>query len=144
MSIVDNRVIGDVLFADPIGVSSDGADGYTRDWAALRWRLTHSGTTSKATRYTSVRLPSCQYIRCCLLMRYHTGDKLDKPTFLARMFPHFADRNGYGYPEHGLLQLRSVVPESELIKFKHPNANGDPALGVLKNGRTTGTTTRWV
>jgi hypothetical protein len=60
------------------------------------------------------------------------------------MFPHVADRDGYAYPEHGLLQLRGVVPESELIKFKHRNANGDPALGVLKNGRTTGTTTGWV
>jgi hypothetical protein len=36
MSIADNRVIGHVLFADPIGVSSGGADGYTRDWAALK------------------------------------------------------------------------------------------------------------
>jgi len=38
MSIADNRCIGRVLFADPIGVSSYGPDGYTRDWAALKMR----------------------------------------------------------------------------------------------------------
>jgi len=60
------------------------------------------------------------------------------------MFPHVADREGNGYPEHGLLPLRGVVPESELLKFKQLNANGDPALAVIKNGRTTGTTMGWV
>ena len=38
MAIADNRCIGRILFADPIGVSSDGTDGYTRDWAALKMR----------------------------------------------------------------------------------------------------------
>ena len=38
MTIADNRCIGRILFADPIGVSSDGTDGYTRDWAALKMR----------------------------------------------------------------------------------------------------------
>jgi len=38
MSIPDNRCIGHVLFVDPIGVSSEGPDGYTRDWAALKIR----------------------------------------------------------------------------------------------------------
>ncbi len=60
--------------------------------------------------------------------------------FLERMFPNVADREGYGYPEHGLLQLHGVVPESELLRFKQLNANGEPVLTVVKNGRTTGTT----
>jgi hypothetical protein len=38
MTITENRCIGHVLFVDPIGVSSDGPDGYTRDWAALKIR----------------------------------------------------------------------------------------------------------
>ena len=38
MAIADNRCIGRILFADPIGVSSNGPDGYTRDWAALKMR----------------------------------------------------------------------------------------------------------
>lgn len=35
MPIPDNRCIGRVLFADPIGASSDGPDAYTRDWAIV-------------------------------------------------------------------------------------------------------------
>ena len=38
MAIADNRCIGRILFADPIGVSSDGPNGYTRDWAVLKMR----------------------------------------------------------------------------------------------------------
>lgn len=38
MSNPTNRCIGDVLFADPIGVSSDGPEGYTRDWAVIKIR----------------------------------------------------------------------------------------------------------
>ena len=56
------------------------------------------------------------------------------------MFPKINDREGYGYPEHGLLQLRGVVPERELISFKQLDVNGDPALTVVKNGRSSGTT----
>ncbi|KAI0294155.1 hypothetical protein BC826DRAFT_1091681 [Russula brevipes] len=114
MSIADNRVIGHVLFADPIGVSSDGADGYTRDWAALK-------------------IAPDAFLDDFQGNKVYIGDKLDKKTFLARMFPDVADHDGYAYPEHGLLQLRGVVPESERIKFKHRNANGDPALGQLES-----------
>lgn len=39
MSIAENRCIGHVLFADPIGVSSEGPDGYTTDWAALKIKM---------------------------------------------------------------------------------------------------------
>ena len=35
MPIPDNRCIARVLFADPIGASSNGPDGYTQDWAVL-------------------------------------------------------------------------------------------------------------
>jgi hypothetical protein len=35
MPIPDNRCIGHVLYADPIGISSDG---YTRDWAVIKIR----------------------------------------------------------------------------------------------------------
>jgi len=143
MSIADNRCIGHVLFVDPIGVSSDeGPNGYTKDWAALKIRKDAFGEDFQGNKIYigTLRLLANPYV--CLL--YHTGDKLDEPTFLKRMFPHVADRDRYGYPENGLLPLRGVVPESELVKFKQLNANGDPALAVVKNGRTTGTTVGWV
>jgi len=56
------------------------------------------------------------------------------------MFPEVNDREGYEYPKHGLLQLRGVVPENELVNFKQRDVNGEPALTVLKNGRSSGTT----
>jgi hypothetical protein len=75
-----------------------------------------------------------------LLILYHTGDKLNEQTFLDLMFPNVADREGYAYPEHGLLRLRGVVPLGEFLNPKQLDANGDPAMAVVKNGRTTGTT----
>jgi hypothetical protein len=56
------------------------------------------------------------------------------------MFPNVADREGYRYPEHDLLHLRGVVPLDEIFNPKQLDANGDPAMAVVKNGRTTGTT----
>jgi hypothetical protein len=56
------------------------------------------------------------------------------------MFPNVADSEGYGYLEHGLLHLRGIVPLDEILNSKQLNANGDPAMAVVKNGRTTGTT----
>lgn len=69
-----------------------------------------------------------------------TGGELDEAMFLECMFPKVTDRKDYTYPEHGLLQLRGVVPESELLSFKQLDVNGDPALTVVKNGRSSGTT----
>ncbi|RPD58059.1 hypothetical protein L227DRAFT_655061 [Lentinus tigrinus ALCF2SS1-6] len=124
MSIVDNRVIGRVLFADPIGVSSDG-DGYTRDWAAIKMKPGASRDDFQGNKV-------------------YIDDKLNNRKFLECMFPHAADRDGARYPDSGLMQLHDVVPAHELTKFKHLNANGDPALAVLKNGMMTGTTMGWL
>ena len=60
------------------------------------------------------------------------------------MLPHVADRKGCGYPEHGLLRLRGVVPLNEILSPKQLDANGDPAMAVVKNGRTTGATAGWM
>jgi len=60
------------------------------------------------------------------------------------MFPHVDDREGYAYPEYGLLRIRGVVPLDEILRPKHLDAKGDPAMAVIKNGRTTGTTVGWM
>jgi len=60
------------------------------------------------------------------------------------MFPNHVDRTGYEYPAHGHLQVDGVVPNTE---FHHPtqlNANGEPAMPVIKNGLATGTTVGWL
>lgn len=60
------------------------------------------------------------------------------------MYPNVADRTGYEYPEDGLLQIFGAVPESEIRQPTQRNAHGDPAMPVIKNGLTTGTTVGWV
>jgi len=60
------------------------------------------------------------------------------------MFPHVADREGYEYPRHGLLRIHGVVPLDEIHHPKHLDAKGDPAMVVVKNGRTTRTTVGWM
>ena len=60
------------------------------------------------------------------------------------MFPNVADREGYEYPTDGKLPIRGVVPLDEILRPKHLDANGDPAMAVVKNGTTTGTTVGWM
>ncbi|KIM29468.1 hypothetical protein M408DRAFT_15836 [Serendipita vermifera MAFF 305830] len=130
MPIPDNRCIARVLFADPIGASSDGPDAHTRDWAVLGIRKDAFGDDFQG---------NILYIG----ILYHAGDKLGGQAFLDRMFPHYADRDGYVYPEHGLLRFRGVVPMEGPLRPKQRDAKGDTALAVAKNSRTTGTTTGW-
>ncbi|KAJ6619251.1 hypothetical protein B0H10DRAFT_2163979 [Mycena sp. CBHHK59/15] len=125
MPIPDNRCIGRVLFADPIGASSDGPDAYTRDWAVVGIRKDAFGDDFQG---------NILYI----------GDALEEQTFLDHMFPHVADREGYAYPEHGLLRIRGVVPLDDILHPKRLDVNGDPAMAVVKHGRTTGTTVGWM
>ena len=60
------------------------------------------------------------------------------------MFPNVDDREGYEYPRDGKLPIRGVVPLDEIFHPKHLDANDDPAMVVVKNGTTTGTTAGWV
>jgi len=60
------------------------------------------------------------------------------------MYPHVADRTDYEYPQDGLLKIFGAVPESEIRQPTQRNAKGDPAMPVIKNGMTTGTTAGWI
>jgi len=60
------------------------------------------------------------------------------------MYPHVADRADYEYPEDGLLKIVGAAPESEIRQPTQRNAKGDPAMPVIKNGMTTGTTAGWM
>ena len=60
------------------------------------------------------------------------------------MFPRVTDREGCAYPEHGKLRIHGVVPLHEILHPKYLGANGDPAMAVIKNGSTTGTTVGWM
>ena len=142
MHIPDNRCIGHVLYADPIGVSS-GSDGYTRDWAVVEIRKDVFADDFQGNTI-SIGTSPILLITTMLFILYHTGDKLEEQTFLDFMFPNAAGREDCGYPEHGLLCLRGVVPLNEILNPKQLDANGDPAMGVVKNRRTIGTTAGWI
>jgi len=142
MHIPDNRCIGHVLYADPIGVSS-GSDGYTRDWAVVEIRKDAFADDFQGNTI-SIGTSPILLITTMLFILYHTGDKLEEQTFLDFMFPNAAGREDCGYPEHGLLCLRGVVPLNEILNPKQLDANGDPAMGVVKNRRTIGTTAGWI
>ena len=62
------------------------------------------------------------------------------------MFPHVANRvfPEHVYPGHDLLRIHGVVPLDEILRSKHLDAKGDPAMVVTKNRRTTGITVGWM
>lgn len=43
----------------------------------------------------------------------------------------------------GLLQIRGIVPLSEIRRPTQRNTSGDPAMPAIKNGLTTDTTVGW-
>ncbi|EDR01110.1 uncharacterized protein LACBIDRAFT_333496 [Laccaria bicolor S238N-H82] len=71
-------------------------------------------------------------------------NKLEEQTFLDLMFPNPNDQEGYEYPEWGLLHISGVVPMDEIRYPKQLNEMGEPAMAVIKNGRSTGTTVGYV
>jgi len=76
--------------------------------------------------------------------RQAQGANFPGPQASGLIFPNVADREGYRYPEHGLLRLHGVVPLNEILNPKQVDANGDPAMAVVKNGRTSGMTAGWM
>ena len=54
------------------------------------------------------------------------------------MHPHSKGQSEFKYPVGGLLQVKGVVKEAELRSPKQLDANGEPCLLVIKNGRTSG------
>ncbi|KAF5373474.1 hypothetical protein D9615_009467 [Tricholomella constricta] len=121
-----DRVVGRVLHADPVG-PSPGPEPFTVDWAVIQ--ITHDAFEWDEFQGNKV----------------YIGDRLDVISFPSLMYPWDPDRAGYSYPEDGLLEISDdTVPESELRQPTQHNELGAPALPVLKNGSTTGTTVGWL
>ncbi|EDR14435.1 uncharacterized protein LACBIDRAFT_321501 [Laccaria bicolor S238N-H82] len=129
MPIPSNHCIGRVVFADPIGTSSNGPDAFTLDWALIAIRKDTFGAN---------------FIGNTMFVGMRTEDKLEEQTFLDLMFPHPNDHQGYEYPEWGLLHISGVVPMDEIRYPKQLNEMGEPAMAVIKNGRSTDTTVGYV
>jgi hypothetical protein len=56
------------------------------------------------------------------------------------MHPDPKGRFSFEYPADSLLKVKGVVKEDEIRKPKQLDADGEPCLIVIKNGRTTGAT----
>ncbi|KAG7096384.1 hypothetical protein E1B28_003828 [Marasmius oreades] len=119
MTNPNQRIVGFVLHADPIGVSNDG---YMHDWAFIALSEKIDWHSFKGNKIW-------------------VGEDLD---FGGLMFPHPNDRAAYRIPEDGLLQVLGVVPENEMRHPQQLNVHGDKALPVIKNGMATGTTVGWL
>ena len=59
------------------------------------------------------------------------------------MWPDTTDRQGFEYPDNGL-HISGFILEDEILMPKQRNAAREPAMPVVKNGRTTGTTFGWL
>ena len=66
-------------------------------------------------------------------------DMMD-PHWLSRLHSKSTDPPPFEYPLDRLLELRSIIPDSELRDPKEKDSNGDRCIVVLKRGRTTGLT----
>ncbi|KAJ3011325.1 hypothetical protein NUW54_g2213 [Trametes sanguinea] len=74
MSITDNRRLGYILFADPIGASSNGPNAFTNDWAVIK--VNNEAFALENFRGNAV----------------FVGDRLDNVNFLHLMYPYPAER----------------------------------------------------
>ncbi|KAG8893234.1 hypothetical protein FRB99_002117, partial [Tulasnella sp. 403] len=117
----DKRIIGYVLYADPI-VAFDQPSGYTRDWAFIE--LYNEKIDWKNFLGNKV----------------YIGGNLSPSDFGKFMFPQPEDQADYEYPDDGLLQVFGVVKDNEIRQPQHLDANGEKVILVVKNGLATGTT----
>ncbi|KAH6911552.1 hypothetical protein BKA70DRAFT_1559933 [Coprinopsis sp. MPI-PUGE-AT-0042] len=124
---LENRVIGHVLHADPIG---PGPGNRTLDWAAIKldedmfdWENFQENTFFVCSREDSgFGFPS---------------------KFMSALFPLGSERPKR-VPWKGVFQVSGVIPESELQNPTRKDADGNPCLPVLKSGIATGTTFGWL
>ncbi|KAI6163349.1 hypothetical protein EDD17DRAFT_1776098 [Pisolithus thermaeus] len=121
-TIPDQRIIGEVLHAEPIDFNV-APHGFTSDWAIIELY------DDKFDWDTFVG------------NKVYVGGNLSSLDYGKLMFPRPEDQANYKYPEDGLLQAFGVVQADEIYNPKHLDANGEHCLLVVKNGLATGTTT---
>ncbi|KAJ3485231.1 hypothetical protein NLI96_g5104 [Meripilus lineatus] len=122
---INNRVIGHVLHADPIGVRGTESGPFTNDWAIIE--LNNDAFDDSDFEGNKV----------------YIGD-ISEGEFEEKMYPLDSERTRDMYPEDLLLPISGSVPRSEILNPTQHNKNGDPAMPVIKNGSTTGTTIGWL
>lgn len=133
MSISNNRCIGHILFTDPIGVS-DGPDRYTMDWAALKMRKDSFGEDFQGNKVYIGKFPTSLVHAQNAVYLYFVSQATN---WMRRRSQKSPTVRAMGTQS---MACRGVVPESELLSFKQLDVNGNPALTVVKNGTSSGTT----
>ena len=117
----EERVLGHVLFAPPIGVGPT-ADQYTEDFAIIA--LDPSKIDAKNFKGNVIDL----------------GTKFPVADFYRMTNTHPTDPNAFEYPPDHLLPLRGTISTAELRRPTTVDENGDPCLMVLKRGIATDVT----
>lgn len=69
------------------------------------------------------------------------GFEFDPEVLRAMMYPNVENPSSFKFPGDRLLQLRGIIPDSELRNPQEKDGNGDPCVVALKRGRTTNLTT---
>ncbi|KAH6902434.1 hypothetical protein BKA70DRAFT_1520761 [Coprinopsis sp. MPI-PUGE-AT-0042] len=122
-SNVQNRVIGDVLHADPI---APGPSGGILDWAAVKLDRDKFEWSNFGGN------------------KVYIGEERAIHEHFRSMNPNLSDIEGHHYPVDGLLEVTGAVPEQELSCPTSLNAHNDRGMPVFKSGTGTGTTFGWV
>ncbi|KAK1231646.1 hypothetical protein PQX77_005244 [Marasmius sp. AFHP31] len=118
-SLPEDRVIGNVIHVEPIGVGAEPP--FTEDWALI---------ALDEHKFKGSVQGNVVYI----------GGNLSREEYRRRLYPRRDDRINFIYPKNGLLQARGIIQRADIHDPKHLDAHGEPCLLVIKNGLSTGTT----
>ncbi|KAH9035841.1 hypothetical protein EDB84DRAFT_1588082 [Lactarius hengduanensis] len=120
-STVSQRVLGYVVYAPPISVST-GPKKFTEDWALIDLYLDKIDWDGFKGNII------------------YLGNKISADDFVLKMHPHPEGRSSFKFPIGGLLQVKGVVKENEIRQPTQLDKNGEECLLVIKNGKSTGVT----
>ncbi|KAH9009672.1 hypothetical protein EDB83DRAFT_452123 [Lactarius deliciosus] len=120
-STVGQRMLGYVVYAPPISVSS-GPKKFTEDWALIDLYLDKIDWDGFKGNVI------------------YLGNKISVSDFVLKMHPHPEGRSSFKFPIGGLLQVKGVVKENEIRQPTQLDKNGEECLLVIKNGKSTGVT----
>jgi hypothetical protein len=117
-STAEDRVLGHVLYAPPIGVGA-GADQHTEDFAIIE--LDPSKIDAQNFKGNVIDL----------------GTKLTVVDFDRMMNSHPTDPKNFQYPLDRLLPLQGTISIAELRRPTMVDEDGEPCFMVLKRGNAT-------
>jgi len=119
-SKLNDRVIGHVVWAPPIGFSTP-PHGYTTDVCVIRLD-------------EKKFLPNFKGNVIAL------GPEIEPGKFMSQMNPRNNAQSEFDYPEDHLFRLGAILSTTKICEPNNQDHNGDPVRYVIKRGLTTHTT----